>query len=170
MIAVEDVNYLDENTAVAAAVVFKAFTDKTPVAQYTAQVTDFGEYIPGKFYQRELPGIVAVLEKVTEQLETIIIDGYVMLRDDRPGLGYHLWEHLGGQAAIIGVAKSLFSGANPITIFRGESRRPLYITALGMDPKVAAEHITHMEGAHRIPNLLKQADRLAKKAARHGAS
>ena len=167
MIAAVDVNYLDETTAVAAAVVFKEFTDTAHVAQYTAQVTDFGSYIPGKFYQRELPGIVVVLEKISEQIETVIIDGYVVLDDHRPGLGYHLWQHLGGQTAVIGVAKSQFTGAHPVTIIRGQSHRPLYITALGIDQDVAAEHILHMAGAYRIPSLIRHADHLAKESARN---
>jgi deoxyribonuclease V len=170
MISAVDVNYMDETLAVAAAVVFKKFTDTSPVTQYTAQVTDFGDYIPGKFYQRELPCIVAVLEKIKERLDVVIIDGYVMLGDGRPGLGYHLWQHLDGQAAIIGVAKSQFSGAHPVTIIRGQSHRPLYITAQGMDQYVAAEHIIRMAGVYRIPSLIRHADRLAKEISRYIAS
>lgn len=165
MIAAVDVNYLDEAMAVAAAVIINDFADTVPLAQYSTRVTEFGEYVPGKFYQRELPCIVAVLDKVIENLHVIIIDGFVMLGDG-PGLGYHLWQHLGRQAAIIGVAKSPFPGATPITIYRGQSRRPLYITALGMDPEIAAENIIRMAGSNRIPDLLRQADRLAKEILR----
>ena len=167
MIAAVDVNYMDEISAVAAAVVFRDFADTAPVAQYTAPFTDFGVYVPGKFYQRELPGIVAVLEKVAETLDVVIIDGYVMLGDDRPGLGFHLWQHLDGQTAVIGVAKSLFPGSQPVTIIRGQSSRPLYITAQGIDQTHAAEHIVRMAGAYRIPKLLRQADHLAKENARN---
>ena len=142
--------------------IFKEFTDTAHVAQYTTQVTDFGSYIPGKFYQRELPGIVAVLDRITEQLDVVIIDGYVMLGDDRPGMGHLLWEYLDGQTAVIGVANSQFTGAHPVTIIRGQSRRPLYITAIGMNQNVAAENITLMAGSFRIPDLLRQADSLAK--------
>ena len=162
MIAAVDVHYRAETLAVAAAVVFNAFTDHTPVAQYSARTTDFGEYIPGKFYKRELPGIIAVLDKVVAPLDLAIIDGYVMLGDRRPGLGHHLWQCLGGQTAIIGVAKSPFTGANPVAILRGQSCRPLYITAHGIDPEIAAKRIFQMAGAYRIPDLIRQAHHLAR--------
>ena len=165
MVVAVDVNYVNETLAAAAAVVFDHFTDTTPAAWYTARITDFGPYIPGKFYLRELPCITAVLEKVIENLDIVIIDGYVMLGVGRPGLGCHLYRHLGRRTAVIGAAKSLFPGSAPAKVFRGQSRRPLYITALGMDQNIAAEQIIRMAGDSRIPDHLRLADRLAKAAA-----
>jgi len=36
------------------------------------------------------------------------------------------------------------------------------VTAAGCDPLAAAERIAAMHGPHRIPDLLRQADRLAR--------
>jgi deoxyribonuclease V len=82
---------------------------------------------------------------------------------DRPGLGQHLYEYFDGTIPVIGVAKSRFKGASGIEVYRGKSARPLYVTAAGMDPNLAAEKIRMMRGAHRLPTLLKRVDLLAQK-------
>lgn len=161
MIAAVDVSYAEKDMAVAAALVFKKFTDKEPVVTYTTRVYKFGDYIPGQFFKRELPCLLAVLSKVNENLEAVIIDGYVML-GDKPGLGYYLWGKLGETAAVIGVAKSPFPNTDAVKIFRGKSERPLYITSIGIDPVSAAENVSKMYGPYRIPHLLKRADNLSK--------
>lgn len=161
MIVAIDVSYDEDESAVAAAVVFKKYPDTGPVARYTARINKFGKYVPGQFFRRELPCLLAVLAEVNEKLDTIIIDGYVML-GQKPGLGYHLWEKLYRKVAVIGVAKTLLVNANPIKIHRGKSNRPLYITSIGMNPVAAAEYVSKMYGSYRIPELLKQADNLAR--------
>mgnify|MGYP001821640259 CR=1 FL=1 len=117
MLAAVDVSYREDKMAVAAAVVFKQFSDDRYVSNYTAVINQFGKYIPGQFFKRELPCLMAVLSKIKEELETVIIDGYVML-GDRPGLGFYLWEKFDRKISIIGVAKTQFTSANPIKIFR----------------------------------------------------
>lgn len=161
MIAALDVSYEENSAAVAAAVVFRHFADREPVAEYTAGIRRFGGYVPGRFFKRELPCLLAVLESVRENPETVIVDGYATL-GGQSGVGYHLWQKLGERVAVIGVAKTMFATADPVRIFRGGSRRPLYITSVGLDPVSAADCIAAMHGAHRIPTLLKRADRLAK--------
>src|SRR6185503_10081435 len=102
--------------------------------------------------------LLAVLEKIREPLETIVVDGYVRL-NDKPALGQHLFEHLSQRIPIIGVAKTRFHSAPAIELLRGTSQSPLYITAAGIDPDEAALCIKKMHGAHRIPTLLKRVDR-----------
>jgi deoxyribonuclease V len=93
----------------------------------------------------------------------VIIDGYVWLGEQRHGLGAHLYEALDKRAAIIGVAKTRFVGADPVELVtRGGSRTPLYVTAAGMDVTEAANHIRAMHGSHRIPAMLKRADQLSR--------
>ena len=93
----------------------------------------------------------------------MIIDGYVLLGAQRPGLGAHLHEALGRQVAIIGVAKTKFVRAGPVElVLRGRSRSPLFVTAVGMDVAAAASHIRTMHGPYRIPTLLKRADQLSR--------
>jgi deoxyribonuclease V len=94
-----------------------------------------------------------------------VIDGYVSLGTG-PGLGQHLFEALGGEIAIIGVAKSKFAGSSGTEILRGRSRRPLYITSVGIERRAACERIRSMHGPHRIPTLLKQVDQVARAHAR----
>jgi deoxyribonuclease V len=163
MIAALDVYYADR-IAQAAAVVFAEWAAAEPLALYTHRVTVTADYAPGRFFLRELRPLVAVLDRVHEALTCIIVDGYVTFGPDRPGLGHHLFDRLGGRIAVIGVAKSKYGPAEgEIAIVRGGSERPLYITAAGMSKQTAADAIAGMHGAHRIPALLKTADRLSKK-------
>ena len=162
MIAALDVRY-DEDalTGHGAAVVFERWDDAVPLAEYTAAFNGIDPYVPGQFFKRELPCLLAVLEKVSEPLDQIIVDGFVSL-GDKPGLGMHLWEALDRKVAVIGVAKSHFRFATPVEVVRGSSKRPLYVTAVGIDPSAAAEAIQKMHGANRIPALLKRVDRLTR--------
>ena len=53
-------------------------------------------YVPGQFYRRELPCLLAVFGLVRQPLEIILIDGYVWLdAQGMPGLGGHLFDALG---------------------------------------------------------------------------
>jgi deoxyribonuclease V len=66
---------------------------------------------------------------------------------------------------VTGVAKSAFGTAtHTITVLRGTSARPLYLTAAGMPRTDAAALIRHMAGPHRMPDALRRAGTLA----RHG--
>jgi deoxyribonuclease V len=77
-------------------------------------------------------------------------------------LGWHLFDALESKIPVIGVAKSRFEGAPAHEVYRGASRRPLYVTAAGMTLAKAAANIQAMHGAHRIPTLLQRVDRLAR--------
>jgi deoxyribonuclease V len=162
MIAALDVRY-DEDalTGQGAAVVFDRSDDAVPLAEYTAAFKGVEPYVPGQFFKRELPCLLAVLEKVREPLDQIIVDGFVSL-GDKPGLGMHVWEAPGKRGAVIGVAKNHFRYATPVEIVRGSSKRPIYVTAVGIDPLVAAEAIRNMHGANRVPSLLKRVDQLTR--------
>ena len=165
MIAALDVHY-DETTskATAAAVVFQSWEDAEPIAQYAADCDVAEDYVPGEFFRRELPCLLAVLKQVQETLSLIVIDGYVTLGDN-PGLGMRLWEALPLKMPVIGVAKSRFQNAVAIEVTRGESKIPLFVTAIDIDPANAADSIRRMHGPFRIPTLLKRADRLARERA-----
>jgi deoxyribonuclease V len=94
-------------------------------------------------------------------VHTVVVDGFVDLGEGRPGLGRHLFAAFAAQVAVVGVAKSAFAGAPALPVLRGSSRKPLWVTSTG-DVEVAAQHIVSMAGAHRLPDLLKLTDSLAR--------
>jgi deoxyribonuclease V len=162
MVAV-DVDYR-ASIAIVAGVIFDNWLDNKPVREITAQICEVKEYISGQFYQRELPCILELLQQINELPECIIIDGYVYLNPEkRPGLGKHLYDALQGKVAVIGVAKKPFKDMPPeIEIYRGKSKRPLYVTATGISAEVAKQHIAEMDGNNRLPTLLKRVDQLCR--------
>jgi deoxyribonuclease V len=161
MIAAIDVHYKDDGSASAGTVVFADYSDLTEYRTYIKKITSVEDYIPGQFYRREMPCIMAILGMIEEKIDTVIIDGYVDV-GGRPGLGRHLWKALEGKKKIIGVAKKHYRGSEAAKVFRGKSRQPLYVTAAGMEQPMAAGLIANMHGKFRLPTLLKQADSLSR--------
>jgi deoxyribonuclease V len=165
MILAFDTYYYD-NKAKTVCISFEAWTDTTAHEVYTEIIESNEVYQPGEFYKRELPCILSLLKKIpTDSVKLIVIDGYVYLDDHgKPGLGGHLYNSLDRKIPIVGVAKTNFMtlNENKVMVLRGQSLRPLYITAVGMNISDAAERIKSMAGEHRIPTLLKTLDSLTK--------
>jgi deoxyribonuclease V len=161
--AAVDVYYLDTGGARAAAVL----ADDPLFTRVTAEVAVLVEqavpYAPGEFFRRELPAIQAVLARVAH-LGLLIVDGYVDLDPDgRPGLGAHARAAFG--VPVIGVAKSPFAAAtHAVPVLRGNSARPLYVTAAGLPAAAAAELVGRMPGRFRLPDPLRRADALSRGA------
>lgn len=149
--------------AVAAGVWFRGWAADAAEHEATAVVRDVAEYEPGAFYRRELPCLTAVLT-AGPQPDVVIVDGYVWLGADRPGLGARLFAALGGAVPVVGVAKTRFASAEAVAVCRGGSQSPLWVTAAGIDPAEAAGHVAAMAGPYRVPTLLKRADGLARTA------
>jgi deoxyribonuclease V len=128
----------------------------------TSYIDSVAEYTPGEFYKRELPCLLKIIDKIDlNQLEAIIIDGYVYIDNEKKyGLGGILWETLNKQIPIIGVAKTSFfrNKETVIEVTRGESIKPLFVSAIGFDLELAALKIKKMHGSYRIPSILKQLD------------
>lgn len=164
MIACFDAAYGDVS-AVVAGVLFRDWADAAPIAERTLRIEHVEPYVPGQFYRRELPCILQLLRAAAWQPRILIVDGYVSL-GDKPGLGAHLHDAVGG--IVIGVAKTRFGDAG-LPLLRGASKTPLYVTAAGMDAAEAAAHIKEMHGASRIPTMLKRADSLARTPPRSAA-
>ena len=94
MIACFDVHY-DDNSAVAAGIVFNDWEDEAIVDQFTAEVSDVGEYRAGHFYERELKPLGKLLPLITYPVHYFVIDGYCHLsKDGAPGLGAYLHDLL----------------------------------------------------------------------------
>jgi deoxyribonuclease V len=162
MIACVDVDYRDSE-AIAVCVLFQTWDDGFSADEKVERIPKVAPYEPGQFYRRELPCLLAVLARVRESLEAVVVDGYVWLGDEqKPGLGAHLYEALGRTIPVIGVAKTRFMSATAAPVKRGKSERPLYVTAAGIDLEVAVRHIQNMHGRNRLPTLLKRVDRLCR--------
>jgi deoxyribonuclease V len=155
--AAVDVAYGDAG-ARAAAVWFEGWDATAASSEKVCLIDEVAPYEPGAFYKRELPCLLAVLAGVRP--ECVVIDGYVWLGPDRSGLGAHLHQALG--VPIVGVAKTSFREAPAMSVLRGESKNPLFVTAVGMDTGAAAAAVARMHGPFRIPTLLRRVDQLAR--------
>jgi deoxyribonuclease V len=163
MLLAVDVAY-DGTRGTAAGVLFERWDSPAAAREMVVAIDGVAEYEPGQFYRRELPCIQALLQALAQPVEVIVIDGYVELgAEAAPGLGRHLWDTLGGTTPVIGVAKTEFRGTpETARLLRGGSTRPLFVSAIGLALDEAKRHIASMHGAHRLPDLLKAADRLCR--------
>ena len=161
MILAIDVYYYDIKAKVVG-IFFENWTDIQPKEIENIYLSNIEEYESGNFYKRELPCIIALLEKIDlTKIEIIIVDSFVYLDDyKRLGLGGNLYEHLKGEIPIIGVAKNSFhlNKKNVIEIYRGHSKKPLYISSIGQDLDLSAEQVRNMHGDYRFPTLLRILD------------
>jgi len=169
MILAIDVYYFEnetENKAKSVCIAFDDWQNPSPSNTYIEMLTEVEAYVPGEFYKRELPCILAVLNQVNlSQVTTIIVDGFVILDDEgKHGLGGYLHETLDKKIPIIGVAKRGFhkNKRNVREVLRGESQNPLFVTAIGIDLDEAAQKIKEMHGIYRFPSLLKILDQETK--------
>lgn len=161
MILAFDTYYFD-GKARTVCVSFENWTDSIPVGIEFEIINEISEYQPGEFYKRELPCILSLLKRYKlNEVELIIVDSYVILDDEgKKGLGGHLYERLNKSIPIIGVAKSRFQSnkTNVIELLRGDSIKPLYISATGIKLEKAYHFIRSMHGNFRMPTLLKILD------------
>ena len=164
MIMAIDVHYR-ENYAKVASVLFN-WEDSVPKEVVCDYCTSIEEYVPGEFYKRELPCLLKLIKKIDlSRVDLIIVDGHVYLDNIKKlGLGGMLWESLEKQIPVIGVAKTSFFNNNMTTIevFRGESKKPLYVSTINYELEKAVENIKNMKGSYRIPDILKLVDDISK--------
>lgn len=166
MILAFDTYYDNAGKAKTVCLAFDRWEAEAPLQIHTAYLDQVAEYSPGEFYKRELPCILDLFHRLPyADIEAIVVDGFVYLDDDRkPGLGAHLYQALHERIPVIGVAKTNFASIDQLKkpVLRGESQKPLYITAIGIETAEAAQRIQHMAGDYRFPTLLKQLDQLTK--------
>ena len=156
--AAVDVHYPATGGARAALVLAgdRAFSEV--LAQQTGFIAQAAAYRPGRFFERELPPLRAVLAGV-KGIELLVIDGYVDLDPDgRTGLGSYVHAELG--IPVIGAAKTRFAPAtHAVPVLRGHATRPLYVTAAGIPAADAAGIVRRMSGKFRMPDALRHVDR-----------
>lgn len=182
-IACCDVAYGGSAAAAACAVIdgWEAGRAERLLVQFSAATPE--RYEPGAFYKREMPLLLKLIAELGQGVKlgegmrpedgmgAIVIDGYAWLSiDAAPGLGARLFTALGGKVPVIGVAKTRYRGDTwSVPVLRGESRRPLFVTAAGMDADEAARHVGRMHGDHRIPTILALVDAEARAGLTRGA-
>lgn len=169
MKAAIDVCY-EQSRWMAACVVFADWQDGKPAEVVFASGAYPRPYRPGRFYERELPCLVSVLQRADREFEAIVIDGYVHLKPGSGrGLGARLFDSLPYSPAVVGVAKNPLKIADRyVPIHRGRSKRPLFISATGLCADQAAQCVLEMHGPHRIPTLIRIADNQARAASGRG--
>ena len=167
MILATDVYYGAAGGAHVAGVLFESWTDETASNTCVVPVNEVAPYRPGRFFERELPCLLALLDALPDRPDMIVVDGHAVLdAQGTPGLGAHLFTALGNSVPVIGVAKSRFQTTpDAAAVLRGGSSVPLYVTACGLGPEAAREYVATMHGEHRMPTLLRLADRLCRDAA-----
>lgn len=161
-IACFDVYYYT-NYAQAACIIFEIKPSERIISSHCAIEKSPRQYVPGQFYKRELPPLLKVYKNIEEKIDLIIIDGFVSLANGEKGLGAHFYHRLNKEIPLIGVAKTLFKGASDyVTIYRGLSSRPLYVSSIGTELDAAAQLIKNLKGDNRIPDILKRVDQLTR--------
>ena len=163
MLACVDVGYRVDRV-IAGCVCLRDWTDEVALCEQKLAWTERAQpYVPGQFFKRELPYLLGILRQLRQAPAIVVVDGYVRLEGGRAGLGQHLYEALAGSAAVVGVAKHAYRAATEaVAVLRGGSRIPLYISAVGIAVDDAVLGVRSMAGAHRIPAMLKRADRLTR--------
>jgi len=158
-----DVQYNEDKNAIVAIIGFENWSDNRVIYTKTHCIEKVEPYEAGSFYKRELPCLLTALKEV-DNIESVVIDGYVWLeKEEHYGLGMYLYDALNREIPIIGVAKNRFNNTPKSSeLFRGKSKKPLYISSIGVTLEQAKEHISKMDGAYRFPTLLKEVDRLAR--------
>ncbi|SDR16149.1 Endonuclease V [Thermostaphylospora chromogena] len=138
-------------------------------------------YVPGLFAFRELPPLLAALERLRITPELLICDGYGLAHPRRFGLACHLGVLTG--LPTVGVAKTAFVGRydtpapergawTPI-VLDGEVVGRALRTRDGVKPvfvsqghrvglETACAHVLRLAPRYRIPEPIRQADRLSR--------
>lgn len=168
MILAFDTYYFD-NKAKTVCISFNNWSDEMPTGIADETIEGISDYEPGAFFKRELPCILSLLKKYDlNDVQLIIVDGYVQLDDDgKLGLGGYLYKKLDENIPIIGVAKSSFylNKLYSKQLLRGNSKKPLFISSIGIDLDVAFESVQSMHGNYRMPTLLQLLDTKTKERA-----
>lgn len=155
-----------EDFAKTVCIAFEDWNSETESFIYSENTEISADYESGAFYKRELPCILSLLKKIDlKEGDLIIVDGYVTLDNSgKIGLGGYLYESLNKKYPVIGIAKNGFASEDDLrkTVFRGESKTPLFLTAVGIDTNDIKIKVENMYGAYRIPTLLKKLDQLTR--------
>ncbi|UWE08063.1 endonuclease V [Actinacidiphila bryophytorum] len=186
LVAGVDVSYATQGDAlVAAAVVLDAETLETVEVRVVEGTVTF-PYVPGLLAFRELPSVMAALDRLTRTPDLLICDGYGLAHPRRAGLAVHLGVLTG--LPCFGVAKTPFvfghgdvgeerGAAAPLTSNDGEvvgralrtqrGVKPVFVSvghAIGLDH--ACAHTLRLARRYRLPETTRAADHLSRQRLR----
>lgn len=179
-IAGVDVGFEQNNTITRAAVAVLEFPSLQLVEQAIARLPTSFPYVPGLLSFREVPGVLAALERLSELPDMLLCDGQGIAHPRRLGIASHLGVLL--DLPTIGVAKSRLVGSHeepaeekgswsPLLdgdeligcVLRSRSRvKPLYISPghrVGFD--TARQMVLACTTRYRLPETTRWAHRLA---------
>ncbi|NML69703.1 endonuclease V [Chryseobacterium sp. RP-3-3] len=158
--------YYYEDYANTVCIAFEDWTSEKESEIFIEKTDITSDYESGAFYKRELPCILSLLKKIElKEGDLIIVDGYVILDNDgKMGLGGYLYKALNQKYPVIGIAKNEFASPDSqrISVFRGESKTPLFLTAKGVEADQILPKVEQMSGSYRMPALLKKLDQLSR--------
>ncbi|MFD3724276.1 endonuclease V [Streptomyces sp. NPDC058671] len=178
-----DVAYDDERDLVAAAAVVLDARTLEVVEEATAVGRVSFPYVPGLLAFREIPTVLAVLDRLTADPGVLVCDGYGLAHPRRFGLASHLGVLTGRPS--IGVAKNPFTftydqpgtgrGEFSPLLADGEEVGRALRTRAGVKPVFvsvghrvslanACAHTLHLTPRYRLPQTTRHADSLCRRA------
>ncbi len=180
LVAGVDVGFEEGNTITRAAVAVLSFPELELVEQAIARLPTTFPYVPGLLSFREVPAVLAALEKLSRLPDMLLCDGQGVAHPRRLGIASHLGVLL--DLPTIGVAKSRLIGSHDEPgeekgawaalrdgdeligcVLRSRSRvKPLYISPghrVGFD--AARELVLACTTRYRLPETTRWAHRLA---------
>ncbi|MET9951229.1 endonuclease V [Streptomyces sp. NPDC006339] len=178
-----DVAYDDERDLVAAAAVVLDGRTLDVVEEATAVGRVSFPYVPGLLAFREVPTVLAALDRLTADPGLLVCDGYGLAHPRRFGLAAHLGVLTGKPS--IGVAKNPFTftyaqpaedrGAFGDLVAEGETVGRALRTRAGVKPvfvsvghrvslERACAHTLHLTPRYRLPETTRHADALCRRA------
>lgn len=157
-------NIDDKVQAKVAGIRFTGIENHIILNEYSIIVDDVDSYQSGKFYKREMPCLMALIEKIKDPFDVIIIDGYVYLDGvEKWGLGRYLYNNLPVKKPIIGIAKNHFYGiSQDYAVYRGKSKNPLYVTCMDFNIFIAKNLVKNLQGYYRMPDIVQNTDKLSR--------
>lgn len=152
------------NCAFAAGVRFTGVENVQTLSTHGTWVNEVLAYQSGQFYKREMPCLLALLKTINDPVDILVIDGFVYLNQGKSGLGKHLYDNLTDKKPIIGIAKNPYQDMdNCHQVFRGQSKKPLYVTTVDYSLENAKQWLKNLQGSYRLPDILTQVDKLSRK-------